>query len=101
MIAFQTAICPRCHDDHSECKPRYSVGTWDGDEQAYTPQIGVPAFNLTVHELRQSMRMLVNCGYSVHRRRDSYGSYDDNDTSVLIERTDGMTEAQIRRGWER
>lgn len=32
--------------------PLYSVATWDSDLQAYTPQIGVPAFNLTIHELR-------------------------------------------------
>jgi hypothetical protein len=81
--------------------PLYSIGTWDTDEQAFTPQVGVPAFNLALFELRQSMRMLRDCGYSCHRYRDAGGSYDDNDTSVMVERTDGKSEAEIREGWKR
>jgi hypothetical protein len=69
--------------------------------QAFTPQTGVPAFNLTLGELRRSMRMLRDCGYSVHRRRGSDLNYDDNDYSVLIERTDGMSEAEILESWKR
>jgi hypothetical protein len=47
------------------------------------------------------MEELRGTGYSVHRRRDSDGSYDDNDWKVLIERTDGMNEADILERWER
>lgn len=34
----------------------YSVGTWDMDRQAYTPQYGltVPSFNITLAQLRQA-----------------------------------------------
>lgn len=80
----------------------YSVGTWDADAQAYTPQIGVEkSFNLTIHELRAAMKTLRQLGYSVHRRRDADGSHDDNDWMVLIERTDGMTEQEILESWKR
>ena len=40
-------------------------------------------------------------GYSVHRYRDSDGSYDDNDFFVLIERTDGESVAKILDSWKR
>lgn len=81
----------------------YSVGTWDTDKQAYTPQRGVtvPSFNCTLQQLRQSIRDLKRLGYSAHRRRDEDGSYDDNDWAVLIERTDGRPWREIRRGWDR
>ena len=81
----------------------YSVGTWDYDEQAYTPQRGltVPSFNITRAQLRVALRELKWMGYSVHRRRDRRGDYDDNDWSVLVERTDGKPESEIRKQWER
>lgn len=79
----------------------YSVGTWDSDEQAYTPQAGVPSINLTLPELRQSLRALRDRGYSCHRRRDEDGTYDDNDWSVLVERTDGKSEQEILEDWKR
>lgn len=82
-------------------EPRYSVGTWDTELEAFTPQAGVPAFNLTIHQLRQSLRDLRQCGYSAHRFRDPDGEHDDNDTSVLVERTDGMNEAEILENWKR
>lgn len=82
-------------------QPLYSIGTWDMDEQAYSPHDGVPAFNLTIHELRRSMRMLRNYGYSCHRYRNEDGGHDDNDFAVLIERTDEKAEAEIREGWKR
>jgi hypothetical protein len=77
---------------------RYSVGTWDVEAQAYTPQVGVPAFNLTLAELRRSLKMLRQCGYSAHRR-----GVDgcDNDWCVLVERTDGKSESEILEQWER
>lgn len=76
--------------------PRYSIGTWDTDLQAFTPQIGlsVPSFNITIHELRQAMRELVAMGYSCHRYKDG-----DSDPCVFIERTDGKSEAEIMKGW--
>jgi len=82
-------------------RPLYSIGTWDIDLQSYAPQDGVPAYNLTVHELRRSMRMLQSLGHSCHRFRCEDGSHDDNDWSVLIERTDGRPEAEIMEGWKR
>jgi len=84
-------------------KPLYSVGTWDTDKQAYTPQRGlsVPSFNCTLSQLRQAIRDLRKCGYLAHRVRDSEGSHDDNDPAVLIERTDGMHWKEIRKKWRR
>jgi hypothetical protein len=85
-----------------DTEARYSVGTWDTDAQAYTPQDGVPAFNLTLSQLLGSLRMLRRrCGYSAHRRRDEDGGHEDNDWSVLVERTDGEPEAEILKAWRR
>ncbi len=41
-------------------EPRYSVGTWDSEAQAYTPQVGVtvPSINITLAQLRQAVRDL-------------------------------------------
>ena len=87
-------------------EPLYSIGTWDTDAQAFTPQEGVPAFNLTRKELVQSMRMLQNHGYSCHRFRGRDENHQptgdvDSDTFVLIERTDGMPESEILERWKR
>jgi hypothetical protein len=81
----------------------YSVATWDSETQAYTPQKGlsVPSSNITQAQLRQAARELRSMGYSAHRRRDADGSYDDSDWAVMIERTDGAPEEQIRSGWRR
>ena len=81
----------------------YSVGTWDPDKQAYTPQRGLStgAYNLPLAELRHSLRELRRCGYSAHRVRASDGSHEDNDPMVLVERTDGASVLSIRRGWRR
>lgn len=81
----------------------YSVGTWDTDKQAYTPQPGltVPSFNITLGQLRQALKQLRRLGYSAHRRRDADGSHDDNDWAVLVERTDGRHWKEIRRSWNR
>jgi hypothetical protein len=80
--------------------PLYSVGTWDTDSQGYTPQVGVPAFNLTLGELRQSLRMLRQQGNGAWRVRDEKGDYD-SDWFVLVERTDGMSEVEILEKWKR
>lgn len=87
----------------TERLPLYSVGTWDSELDCYTPQAGVPAFNLTLNQLRASLRMLRNCGYSAHRVRSVWdGEVDwDSDSYVLVERTDGMSEAEILERWER
>lgn len=84
-------------------EPLYSVGTWDCERQAYTPQRGlsVPAFNITLAQLRQAIRELRQMGYPCHRYRDEDGDYDDNDWAVLVERTDGLHWKVIRRGWDR
>jgi hypothetical protein len=82
---------------------RYSIGTWDTDAQAYTPQEGltVHCVNVPWRTLLQVMRELRLLGYSAHRTRDSDGEHGDNDWSVLVERTNGMTEAEVLAGWKR
>lgn len=84
-------------------KPLYSVGTWDTEAQAYTPQTGlsVPSLNIDIRQLRRAMKELRGGGYTCHRLRDPDGNHDDNDWSVLIERTDGMPEAEILEDWKR
>ncbi len=71
--------------------PLYSVGTWDTDAQAYTPQEGltVPSQNVPRVGLFEVLRQLRGMGYSAHRRRDARGNHDHNDSYVLVERTDG------------
>jgi len=83
-------------------EPLYSIGTWDTDTQSFSPQVDVPAFNLTRKQLVESIRLLQGNCYSCHR----YGNgaqYDirDSDPFVLIERTDGMSETEILKRWER
>lgn len=72
-------------------QPLYSVGTWDTDLQAYTPQLGltVPSQNVPLWTLKEVLRQLRRMGYSAHRYRDADGGHDDNDWCVLVERTDG------------
>lgn len=48
------------------------------------------------YQLRQAFRELRRMGYECHRYR-----HGDNDASVLVERTDGATRAEILRGWNR
>jgi hypothetical protein len=82
--------------------PLYSIGTWDMDAQAYTPQVGTSrTFNMTAADLRRAIHELRGMGYRAHRFRDANGSHDDNDWCVLIERTDGKPEAQILEDWKR
>jgi hypothetical protein len=71
--------------------PLYSIGTWDTDLQAYTPQAGltVPCLNVSWQIMLEVLRQLRKMGYTCHRRRDAAGEHDDNDWSVLVERTDG------------
>lgn len=82
--------------------PLYSVGTWDSESQAYTPQVGlsVPWCNVPIATLRQALRELRRMGYAADRKRDSNGDYD-SDPAVLVERTDGKPEAEILKEWER
>ena len=78
-------------------EPLYSVGTYDWELGRYTPQVGlsVPAFNITLAQLRQAFRELRRMGYECYYNRHG------NDSSVLVERTDGASEAEILRGWNR
>lgn len=82
--------------------PLYSVGTWDMDAQAYTPQVGlsVPSVNIDVRQLRRAMKELREMGYSCWRTRNARGDHD-SDWSVLIERTDGEPEPVILERWRR
>lgn len=81
----------------------YSVGTWDTNIQAFTPQHGltVESFNISKGQLRQALRELRRFGYSAHRLRDSDGWHEDNDYLVLVERTDGENPEAILRRWKR
>ncbi len=82
--------------------PLYSVGTWDMDEQAFTPQEGLlRSINITRGELRQRLHALRTMGYTAHRRRCTDGTYDDNDLWVFVERTDDRPEAEILKSWKR
>lgn len=84
-------------------EPLYSVGTWDADAQAYTPQDGltVPCLNVPWGGLLRVLRQLRRLSYSCHRRRDARGDHYDNDPMVMVERTDGAAEAEILGGWRR
>lgn len=75
----------------------YSVRTWDTDEQAYTPQVGMslPWQGLTLWQLKVALRELRDMGYSCHRTRDPDGGHDDNDWCVLVERDDEMTDGSM------
>lgn len=81
----------------------FSIGTWDGEQQAYTPQGGcrTPWLNVDRRGLRAHLKELRRMGYSAHRKRDQDGEHEDNDTSVLVERTDGMLAEDILASWER
>jgi hypothetical protein len=80
----------------------YSVGTWNTDEQAYTPQAGLKnCLNITRAELRTRIGALRCMGYSAHRKGNVRDGHDDNDWTVLIERTDGKPKSEILEDWKR
>lgn len=79
----------------------YSIGTWDSDIGCFTPQVDVPSIGLTRKQLVESMRMLQSMGYSCHRTGNTSQVCRDSDPSVLIERTDGLSEETILKGWGR
>ena len=80
-------------------QPLYSVGTWDSERQAYTPQDGLIArsFNVTWLELRLALRELRSLGYGAWRKRTGEGEHD-SDWTVLVERTDGKHWKSLRAG---
>ena len=80
---------------------KYSVGTWDPEAQGYSPQLGVPGFNLTLWQLKDALQALKRMGYSCHRFVDRDGEDLGNDSAVLVERTDGRSESEILKSWER
>ncbi len=84
-------------------EPLYSIGTYDGEAQAFTPQVGLSRYpvNCPWRDLLQICRELCRMGYSCHYRRDPDGGHSDNDPSVLIVRTDGMVPEEIFKSWER
>jgi hypothetical protein len=51
--------------------------------------------------MRQVLRELRGIGYDAHRIRGADGNYDCNDASVLVERTDGMSESEVLASWDR
>ena len=77
-------------------RPLYSIGTWDGEAQAYTSPFGLgTCLNITRSELRDRIRVLRSMGYQVDRMGKSRDGHP-HDRQVLIERTDGT----ILRDWE-
>lgn len=80
-------------------EPVYSIGTYDMEVEAYTPQEGltVPCVNVPLATMRQVLRELRGMGYDAQRIRGD----DCNDASVLVERTDGMSEAEVLASWDR
>jgi hypothetical protein len=92
-----------CKGPEYKQEPLYSVGTFDPELCSYTPQIGltVPSMNISIGMLRQALRELRQQNYSAHRKRSADGDYDDNDSYVLVERTDGMSVEDILKRWER
>ena len=85
----------------SKPTPVYSIGTWDGLLNAFTPQQGlsVPCINVPLATMRQVLRELRAMGYDAQYRRDASGEHWDNDPVVLVERTDGKTEAEVLLSW--
>lgn len=82
---------------------RYSIGTWDTNKQAYTPQpeCRTPCINVDIHGLRRHLRELRDeHGYGADRVRFDDGTHD-SDWSVLVERTDGESLDEILKTWER
>lgn len=87
---------------HPVTEPLFSVGTWDTDLQAYAPQVGVTkSLNMTRAELKTAIRELRALGYTAHRFGNCRDGHEDNDWTVLIERTDGMEPRKILESWER
>ena len=87
--------------EHEMSDPLYSVGTWDSDCQAYTPQIGVAdSINITLAQLRRALKRLRALGYNADRVRLPDGEHD-SDPMVLVERTDGKSERDIMEDWKR
>lgn len=84
-------------------QPLYSVGTWDTNAQAFTPQTGltVPCVNVPWRTLLECMRQLRRMGYAADRYRDADGGHETNDPMVLVERTDGKPESVILDEWRR
>lgn len=78
-------------------QPLYSVGVWDHDRESYVSvRLVVPCFNITWNELRAALKDLRQLGHPCRRKR-----YGTNDSSVLVERTDGKHWKEIRKGWKR
>jgi len=71
--------------------PLYTITTWDGELQRWTPQEGltVPSENVPWRGLLAVLRQLKRMGYPCYRYRDADGNHDVNDFAVLVERTDG------------
>jgi hypothetical protein len=86
---------------NAAAQPVYSIGTWDTVKQAFTPHMDAPAFNLTRAELVRSIRLIRADGYTVHRRGNMNDGHYDNDTGVMIQRTDGMSVDEILETWQR
>lgn len=82
-------------------KPKYSVGTWDADKQAYTPQAGIRrSINISLRELRRVLKQLRRMGFSAHRCGNKEDGHD-SDWTVLVERTDGEKRDAILKRWAR
>jgi hypothetical protein len=67
-------------------EPLYSIGTYNVEEKAFTPQQGMTVdwANITLPRLRTAMRELQGMGYSCHRTQ-----HGDSDLAAMIERVSG------------
>jgi hypothetical protein len=109
LEAYRDAICTTCTADLPLSDRRYSVGTWNTEEQGYTPQLEMrnPCINVPLSGLLAALRELRNeHGYAADRGRFPLETGDItqqrySDWSVLVERTDGIPLEEILKQWSR
>ena len=89
--------CHYCRD------AKYSVGVWSTESQAYVPHesISDASVNISLSQLKATLKQLRKLGYLAHRKRSMAGDYDDNDWKILVERTDGKSASEILDQWRR
>lgn len=82
---------------------RYSVGTYDYNTGAYTPQRGAGmSINISLWQLKRVLKRLRTMGYGAWRVGNTNdGNSRDSDPDVLVARTDGLTRKEILKQWER
>lgn len=78
----------------------YCIGTWDMEEQSFTPQSGLDKwYGLSLGELRSALKELRRIGYLAYRYRLD-GDYE-SDPMTLVERVEGRSKEQVLKDWKR